>query len=111
MINFMFMGKFPTHFIWQLVKAVPVAMFLTNALFFGCGWRGDGLPLAFALIISHGAKAGPASLFYACPKCHSENRSKRERACSNRLSIDVPQCFGSPAKGPAIKCRSTKGIS
>lgn len=31
MINFMFMGKFPTHFIWQLVKAVPAAMFLTNA--------------------------------------------------------------------------------
>lgn len=108
MINFMFMGKFPTHSIWQLVKAVPAAMFLTNAF---SSIAGGGLSLAFALIISHGAKAGPASLFYACPKCHSENRSKRERTCNNRLSIDVPQCFGSPAKGPAIKCRSTKGIS
>lgn len=31
---------------------------------------------------------GPASLFYACPKYHSENRSEGERACNNRLSID-----------------------
>lgn len=30
---------------------------------------------------------GPASLFYACPKYHSKNRSEGERACNNRLSI------------------------
>ncbi|MBQ3570716.1 MAG: hypothetical protein IJA20_08615 [Methanocorpusculum sp.] len=31
---------------------------------------------------------GPASLFYACPKYHAENRLEGERACSNRLSIE-----------------------
>jgi len=31
---------------------------------------------------------GPASLFYACPKYHAENRTEGERACNNRLSIE-----------------------
>lgn len=46
MINFMLMGKFPTHSIWQLVKAVPAAMFLTNAFSSvagGGGWTAPGI--------------------------------------------------------------------
>lgn len=30
---------------------------------------------------------GPASLFYACPKYHPENREPGERACNNRLNL------------------------
>lgn len=32
-------------------------------------------------------KDGPLSMFYACPKYYPENRTKNERACSNRLNF------------------------
>lgn len=28
------------------------------------------------------------TLFYACPKYHTENREEEERACNNRLSLE-----------------------
>jgi hypothetical protein len=45
-----------------------------------CNYRHEE-PVEMAL------QQGPSSLFYACPKYKTENRTEDERACNNRLNL------------------------